>query len=83
MNVIPERDIEDDRDVNWNILPFPVDRLIFSNVTPSHDILPLPISNSGVLFVPYFDSPPVSFMFDRERVPDVTEMREEERVELI
>ena len=59
LNVILEREMEVESEVNSNIVPFPLNRVIFSNVTLSHDILPLPISNSGVLLVPYFEVPPL------------------------
>ena len=51
LNDIPDRVREVESVVNSNILPFPFNRLIFSNLTSSHIILPLPISNSGVLLL--------------------------------
>ena len=52
LNVMDGRVNDEGSEVNSNIVPFPLDRVIFSNVTLSHIILPLPISNSGVLRVP-------------------------------
>ena len=52
LNVMLERVMVVERDGNSNIVPFPFNRVKFSNVTPSHVILPLPISNSGVASVP-------------------------------
>ena len=52
LNVMEGRVNEEVSDVTSNIAPFPLDRVMFSNVTLLHVILPLPISINGLLFVP-------------------------------
>ena len=42
LNIMLEREMEVESEVNSNIVPFPFNRVMFSNVTLSHDILPLP-----------------------------------------
>ena len=60
VNVMEGSVNEEVKAVNSNTPPFPLVRVMFSNVTaPLHDILPLPISISGLLFVPYFELPPL------------------------
>ena len=69
VNVIPEIEREVERDVNSNIVPFPLNRVMFSNVTSLQKRLPLPMSISGLSFVPYFELPPLMITEFRITLP--------------
>ena len=69
LNVMDGSVNDEERDVNSNTLPFPLNRVMFSNVTSAHDRLPIFLSNSGVLFVPYFELPPLILIEFRITLP--------------